>query len=96
MHSRHPLHVQQALLVFPLLPLLSLANEADNTVVADPHAPHHEATPQMAPSEPPTPPGAAKLEAEAPETGESSGKGLVVHRAPDFCMKKDPPPHCSE
>lgn len=96
MHSRHSLRIQQALLVFSLLPLLSLANEADQPVVADPHAPHHEATPQTPPPATATPPAAAKTEGEAPKTEESSGKGLVVHRAPDFCMKKDPPPHCSE
>lgn len=97
MRSKHRSLIQQALLVLTLFPVLSLANEADKPVIADPHAQHHDVTPQTpAAAASVTAPAPTKPEAEAPKTEESSSKGLVVHRAPDFCMKKDPPPHCSE
>jgi|GEM_PF-3638055 hypothetical protein len=97
MRSKYLTHIQRALLALTLCPLLSHANEADKPVVTDPHAQHHDATPQTPPAAATvTAPAPTKPEAEAPKTEESSSKGLVVHRAPDFCMKKDPPPHCSE
>lgn len=96
MDSKRNLLIQIAFFVIALSPLLSLANEADQPV-AEPHAQHHETAPTAPnPSDPGNPQAPAKVEPEAPKAEESSSKGLVVHRAPDFCMKKDPPPHCSE
>ena len=91
----HPSLPIRTLLFLALFPLLSLATEADKAV-ADPHAQHHEAAPVPPAAEPVTPQVPAKVEPEPPKAEESSSKGLVVHRAPDFCMKKDPPPHCTE
>jgi hypothetical protein len=74
----------------------ALAQDAD-TIPATPHDAHHSTTApvttdtqKIQEQEPP------KSETDSPATGESTSKGLTVHRAPDFCMKKDPPPHCSE
>lgn len=87
--------IRKTLTVLILFPLLSLANEAEKPA-ADPHAAHHVATPQATSPESSVPQTPAKVEPEAPKAEESSGKGLIVNRAPDFCMKKDPPPHCAE
>lgn len=88
--------IRKTLAVLLLFPLLSLANEAEKPA-ADPHAPHHGATPPAASPEASAPAEVpAKVEPEAPKAEESSSKGLIVNRAPDFCMKKDPPPHCAE
>jgi hypothetical protein len=71
------------------------------TASQDPHAQHHTGSTPAAPvAEKPAEPSqanpSAPADASAEKAGESSSKGLVVHRAPDFCMKKDPPPHCAE
>lgn len=87
--------ISKTLMVLILFPLLCLANEAEKPT-ADPHAAHHVATPQATSPESSVPEAPAKVEPEAPKAEESSSKGLIVNRAPDFCMKKDPPPHCAE
>jgi hypothetical protein len=92
MHLKYQLRIKQLLFALTLIPLMSLANEADKPGAADPHAQHPGTASQPTNLEPVKAPG----EGEAPKTEESSSKGLVVQRAPDFCMKKDPPPHCSE
>jgi len=95
MHQKLPFHIQPLLAALIVFPLLSLANEADKPV-ADPKAQPHQPAPATTSAEPANAQTPAKTEPETAKTEESSSKGLVVHRAPDFCMKKDPPPHCSE
>lgn len=73
-----------------------LAQDAE-TIPASPHDAHHStAAPTTTDTQKVQEPEAPKSGAESQATGESTSKGLPVHRAPDFCMKKDPPPHCSE
>ena len=74
----------------------ALAQDAE-TIPASPHDAHHSTTaPVTTDTQKVQEPEAPKAATESQATGESTSKGLTVHRAPDFCMKKDPPPHCSE
>ncbi len=88
-------HVSILTLVLFMVQPLAHAAESE-TAPSDPNIPHH--TPTAAPSDAGTPNAIAPVNepTETPVSEESSSKGLKVHRAPDFCMKKDPPPHCSE
>lgn len=74
----------------------ALAQDAE-TIPASPHDSHHStAAPASTDTQNVQEPEAPKSATESQASGESTTKGLTVHRAPDFCMKKDPPPHCSE
>lgn len=88
-------HVSILTLILFMVPPLAHAAEGE-TAPSDPSIPHlaPTATPGDAGTSNATAP--ANESPEAPVSEESSSKGLKVHRAPDFCMKKDPPPHCSE
>lgn len=92
---RHSL-IRKSILLFLLPPLQCLAIE-DAQALKDPNnAVHSGTTPSKAPLDTSGPGAPDKGTAEAAPGEEHSGKGLIVNRAPDFCMKKDPPPHCTE
>ena len=95
MPLRQPSRIRHALSAFLLVPLLAVAAEGTQPVT-DPNAAHPATAPVSPHGEAVTPQTPAPVEPEAPKTEAPSGKGLVVNRAPDFCMKKDPPPHCAE
>lgn len=95
MNANRSSMIRKALIALALYPLAGIANEGEKPVAA-PLAPHQAPGPVTHGPEASAPPTPATAEPETPKTEEPSGKGLVVNRAPDFCMKKDPPPHCTE
>ena len=100
MNLQHLTILSGSLLGLILGTSIAMAQDPE-TAPQDPHAQHHTGSTPAAPvAEKPTEPSqatpSAPADASTEKAGESSSKGLVVHRAPDFCMKKDPPPHCAE